>query len=327
MAMRHAGLATRPDQVLITAGAQNGWGLLLRALTAPGDRVLVEHPTYPHALDALRAASCRAVPVGFPDAPTGWDLPGLQAALRQTAPRLAYVVADFHNPTGRCMSDEQRAALVQAARRTRTLLVVDETLVDLDLDLGLDRPAPRPVAAHGPEVVSVGSMSKSYWGGLRIGWVRGPTELIGRLAAVRQTVDMGSPVVEQLAAVEMLARADDILPRRRRELTARRDLLLSLLATHLPSWTTASPPGGLSVWARLPAPLSTAIAATSPQFGLRVAAGPRFGVDSAFENHLRIPFTLPEPDLTSAVQALASTFHAAAGSPARSSPADAAAVA
>jgi len=271
----------------------------------------VDHPSYPHALDAIAAASCRTVPVGFPET-AGWDLPGLQAALRQTAPRLAYIVADFHNPTGRCMSEEQRARLVQAARKSRTLLVIDEALVDL----GLDAPAPRPVTSHGREVVTLGSMSKSYWGGLRIGWVRGPTDLITRLAAVRTTVDLGSPVVEQLAAVELLARPDDVLPQRVQGLAARRDRLLSLLAAQLPGWTAHSPPGGLSLWARLPAPVSTAIAANAARFGLRVAAGPRFGVGGAFEDHLRVPFTLSEPDLDAAVRTLSRTFQAVVALPA-----------
>lgn len=304
------GLPTRPDQVLITAGAQNGLVLLLQALAMPGDRVVVDHPTYPHALDAFRSANCRIVPLGFPDT-AGWDLSGLQAALRQTAPRLAYIVADFHNPTGRCMNDQQRAHLVRAAQKSRTQLVIDETLADL----GLDAPAPAPVAVHGREVVSLGSMSKSYWGGLRVGWVRGPADLIARLAAVRTTVDLGSPVVEQLAAVELLARADDVLPQRVQELTVRRDRLLSLLTAHLPGWAADRPPGGLSLWTRLPAPVSTALAANAARFGLRVAAGPRFGVGGAFEDHLRLPFTLDETDLEAAVHALARTFRAVAALP------------
>jgi len=298
------GLPTRPHEVLVTAGAQHAW-VLLRALTDAGDRVLVDAPSYPHALDAVRAARCRAVPVALP-ATGGWDLPGITAALRQTAPLLAYVIADFHNPTGRLLAAEQRAQLVRAARRARTVLVIDETLVDL----GLDRPAPPPVAVHGREVLTIGSMSKSFWGGLRIGWVRGPAELIARLTAVRTTLDLGSPVVEQLAAAELLARADTVLPARRAQLTGRRDHLLTLLEQHLPDWVAERPAGGLSVWARLPEPLSSAVAAHAPREGVRVAAGPRFGTDGAFEHHLRLPYTLTADDLDKAVQALARTWKA-----------------
>lgn len=299
------GLQTGPQDVLVTAGAQHAWVLLLRALTDAGDRILVDAPTYPHALDAVRAAACRAVPVALP-ATGGWDLPGISAALRQTAPRLAYVITDFHNPTGRLLAEEQRAQLVRAARRSRTALVVDETLVDL----GLDGPAPPPVAVHGHEVLTIGSMSKSFWGGLRVGWVRGPRDLIARLAAARTTLDLGSPVVEQLAATELLARADTVLPARRLELTGRRDHLLMLLAKHLPDWGVERPAGGLSVWARLPEPLSSAVAARAPQEGVRVTAGPRFGTDGAFEQHLRLPYTLTAVDLDEAIQALARTWQA-----------------
>lgn len=306
------GLPTRPHEVLVTAGAQYAWVLLLRTLAGAGDRVLVEAPSYPHALDAVRAASCRAVPVALPAA-GGWDLPGVTAALRQTAPRLAYVIADFHNPTGRLLAEAQRARLVQAARRTRTVLVVDETLVEL----GLDGPPPPPVAVYGSEVVTIGSMSKSFWGGLRIGWVRGPADLIARLAAARTTLDLGSPVVEQLAAAELLARADTVLPGRRTELAGRRDHLLTLLEQHLPDWVAERPAGGLSVWARLPEPLSSAVAAHAPQHGVRIAAGPLFGTDGAFEHQLRLPYTLPADDLDEAIPALADVWEAVRLLPAR----------
>ena len=299
------GLPTGPQEVLVTAGAQHAWVLLLRALTDAGDRVLVDAPTYPHALDAVRAASCRAVPVALP-ASGGWDLPGIVATLRQAAPRLAYVIADFHNPTGRLLPEDQRAQLVQATRRSRTVLVVDETLVDL----GLDGPAPPPVAVHGRDVLTIGSLSKSFWGGLRVGWVRGPRDLIARLAAARTTLDLGSPVVEQLAGAELLARADTVLPTRLLELTSRRDLVLALLKEHLPDWLAERPAGGLSVWVRLPEPLSSAVAARAPQEGVRVTAGPRFGTNGAFEQHLRLPYTLAAADLHQAVLALARTWHA-----------------
>lgn len=307
------GLPTGPHEVLVTAGAQHAWVLLLRALAGAGDRVLVDAPSYPHALDALRAASCRLVPVALP-LPGGWDLPGVTAALRQSAPRLAYVIADFHNPTGRLMPEEQRVRLVQAARRSRTTLVVDETLVEL----GLDGPAPPPVAVHGREVVTIGSMSKSFWGGLRIGWIRGPADLVARLAAVRTTLDLGSPVVEQLAAAELLAQAEVVLPARRAELCLQRDHLLALLAQHLPDWVVERPPGGLSVWARLPEPLSSAVATHAPREGVRVAAGPRFGIDGAFEHYLRLPYTLTPPALEKAIRALARTWQAVQLMPAQS---------
>lgn len=293
------GLATTPDQVLVTSGAQHALSLLLRQFTSPGNRVLVDHPSYPHALDALADAGCRPVPVAFRG--DRWDLEGIRVALRQSAPTLAYLIPDFHNPTGRCMDAEERVAVARAARDARTVLVVDETLVDL----GLDGPPPPPVAVHNLDVIAVGSMSKSFWGGLRVGWIRASAEAVSRLTAARASVDLGSPVLEQLAAAALLRNAEDVLGPRREQLRVQRDALVSLLSEHLPDWRVEVPPGGLSLWVELPEPVSSALAATAPRHGLRLAAGPRFGIGGAFDRFLRIPFTLTEPDLRTAVVSLA----------------------
>lgn len=317
IAARYAarGLPTTPEQVLVTSGAQHALGLLVRLLAAPGDRVLVDHPTYPHALDTLRQAGCRLVPVGLPDA--GWDVDGLRAAVRQTAPRMAYLVPDFHNPTGRLMDDATRAEVTRVARDGRVVLVVDETLVDLALAPPF-APAAAPVAAQagGGQVVTLGSTSKSFWGGLRVGWIRADSVLVTRLAGARPTVDLGTPVVEQLAVTALLADAERVLTPRRETLRARRDALLALLAEHLPAWHAPVPAGGLSLWAELPSPVSTALAAAVERHGVRVAAGPRFGVDGAFERFVRLPFTLPEAELALAVERLAEAYNA----PGRRSP-------
>ncbi len=300
------GVPTSPDQVLITHGAQHALSLLIRLLTVPGDRVLVDSPTYPHAMDAIREAGCRIVPVPLPD--TGWDVDAIEAAVRQTGPRIAYLVPDFHNPTGRCMSDATRSDVVGILRRSRTLLVVDEALVDL----GLDVPTPDPVAAHdsGETLITIGSTSKSFWGGLRVGWVRAPVALLDRLATARTSVDLGSPLVEQLAVEVLLADPDRVLVPRRELLRDRRAHLLALVREHLPEWRVEVPPGGLSVWAQLPDPVSTALAAAAVRAGVRVAAGPRFGVHGAFERNLRLPFTLPEQSLAAAIRRLAEVYAA-----------------
>jgi DNA-binding transcriptional MocR family regulator len=306
-----AGVPTTPDQVLVTSGAQHALTIVLRALTSRHDRVLVEHPSYPNALDAIRAAGCLSVPVAF-TAPTvsradgrataAWDLPGLQAALRQQRPRLAYLVPDFHNPTGHLMPDAGRLQLVRAAAAAGTVLVVDETLRELNLD-GVGT---RPVAAFSSAVVTIGSLSKSHWGGLRTGWIRASQDLIQRFAAARTSLDLGGPVMEQLAAAHLVGAMDEPLPARLAELRENRGALLELLAGYLPEWETLYPSGGLSAWCRLPAPVSTALTVMAPDFGIRLAAGPRFGIGGAFERYLRVPFTLPPEKLETAVRALRS---------------------
>jgi len=218
---------------------------------------------------------------------------------------MAYLVPDFHNPTGRIMSDLQRRRLVRAAEASGTVLVVDETLRGLNLD-GV-RTA--PMSAFGPAVVSIGSLSKSHWAGLRTGWIRADEALISRFVATRTVMDLGGPVVEQLAAARLVQSFAEPLDARLEELRHNRESLLGLLAEHLPAWEVERPRGGLTVWCRLPSPCSTALTILAPDFGLRLAAGPRFGVGGAFEHFLRVPYTLPPEQLEFAVLALRGAQH------------------
>ncbi|WP_432245570.1 PLP-dependent aminotransferase family protein [Arthrobacter sp. G.S.26] len=301
-----AGVPTTADQILITSGAQHALNIILRAEAGPRHgrpaKVLVEHPSYPNALDAIAGSGARALPVavGGPGQPH-WDLDAVEATLQQHRPAVAYLVPDFHNPTGKLMPDPQRRRLVRAAAAAGTVLVIDETLRDLNLN-GLDS---QHVAAFG-SCVSVGSLSKSHWAGLRTGWIRAGREQIRRYAAQRTTLDLGGPLTEQLAAAHLMAHFEEPLPARLAALRDQRGTLQELLAEHLPTWQAAAPDGGLTLWCRLPAPISTALTVIAPGFGVRLAAGPRFGVGGAFEHYVRIPYTLDPGSLETAVRALRS---------------------
>lgn len=294
------GAPTVAEQILVTQGAQHGLVLSLGLLARPGDQILVEQPTYPKALDAIANASCRAVPVQLP--PNGWDLDQIEATLRQTGTRIAYLIPDFHNPTGRCMDEFSRARLARMMAERDCHLIVDETMVDL----WLDNQPPPPVARFDKDgkTITLGSMGKSYWGGMRIGWVRANRDLIGAMTLQRSAHDMGSPVLEQLAAATLLRDADLGLAERRDQVMRQRDHLLALLAKHLPDWTIERPPGGLSVWAEIPNPVATGLASAAREQGLRIAPGNRFGVDGALDRFLRLPFSLPEDGLNDAIDRL-----------------------
>src|SRR4051812_10786967 len=164
------GLPTSADEVLVTAGAQHALHLVLALVAGPGDRVLVDAPGYPRTLSAIRAARARPVPVALET--SGWDPDAWGAAARVAAPRLAVTVPDFHNPTGLVMPAAAREALALTCARAGAILVTDETCAELRLD----GPAlPPPLAAFDPggAVITIGTMSKAAWGGLRIGWIRG----------------------------------------------------------------------------------------------------------------------------------------------------------
>lgn len=294
------GLPTSPDQVVITAGALAGLGLVARALLSAGDRVVVDTPTYPSALEVVRRAGGRLSAAALTD--EGWDAELLESAYRQTLPRLGYVVADFANPTGHLLDAAGRAALVGTAARAGSTLVVDETLVDLALD---GEPLPPPVAAFDEDdgVVSIGSLSKTYWGGLRTGWVRAPRSLVTRFADTRGALDLAPPVLEQLVAEELLA-DDGAVELRRTQLRERRDVLAEALAEHCPAWSWRLPGGGLVLWVRLDEPVATALAAAAGRHGVRLVPGGRFCADGTGERHVRVPYALSPPLLREAARRL-----------------------
>ncbi|MFJ4171070.1 PLP-dependent aminotransferase family protein [Paenarthrobacter sp. NPDC089714] len=296
------GVPTTAQQILVTSGAQHALNIVLKTLAGKQDKVLVEHPSYPNALDAIRATGCRPLPVAMPaaGAAAGWDIDAMVAAMNQQRPAMAYLVPDFHNPTGRIMSDLQRRRLARAAALAGTVLVVDETLRGLNLD-GVSA---APMASFSSTVVSIGSLSKSHWAGLRIGWIRAEQSVINRLVTTRTTMDLGGPIVEQLAAARLVGAYSEPMDARLAELRQNRSALMELLAEHLPEWEVERPRGGLTVWCRLPNPSSTALTVLAPDFGVRLAAGPRFGVGGAFEQYMRVPYTLPPASLEVAVRAL-----------------------
>ena len=227
------GVATSPEQILVTSGALHAFDLLLRALTGPGDRVLTELPSYPGALDAIRTNGARVVPVALAQS-GGWDVAAMQAALRQASPRLAYLIPDYHNPTGGYIDEQQRRDVLTVARSTGTTVIVDESFVHLGLAPADDTDdaigSPRATAALDPSVVTIGSLSKPVWGGLRIGWVRASADLVRRLSVQRAASDMSGSALDQLVGVSLFERLDEIVALRRAQLAPQRDALLAALA-------------------------------------------------------------------------------------------------
>jgi DNA-binding transcriptional MocR family regulator len=296
------GLQTSPDQVMVTSGALAGLAVTARALLSPGDRVLLESPTYPNAIDTLRRSGARGV--ALPIDPHGWDLEAADAALRQTAPRAAYLIPDFHNPTGALMTEAERATLGDALGRTHTIGIVDETLVDLAHDAATGMP--RPLAAHHQRTVTIGGASKSFWGGLRVGWIRAPRELMPALVSARLTLDLGAPVLEQLVLADLMERREEVLAERRADLVATRDVLVAAVRELLPQFHFRVPDGGLCLWLELPEALSTPLCAAADARGLVLAPGAQFAVEGGLERYLRLPFTSHPPEVvTQAVDRLA----------------------
>ncbi|WBQ06862.1 MocR-like transcription factor YczR [Kribbella sp. CA-293567] len=308
---RARGLPTTADQIIVTAGALAATSIAVRAMTQIGDRVLTESPTHPNSVDAIRRSGCRVV--AAPMSPYGWDLPLLEATIRQSSPRAAWLVADFQNPTGRLMPAADRQRLAIALARARTTAIIDETLFELALD---GQEMPPPFAVFDPQgVITVGSVSKSFWGGLRIGWLRAPEALVSRILDARASLDLGAPVLEQLVVLRLLQARSSILPERRAALAFRRDALIAALRTALPSWRFEVPGGGLSMWCELPEPVGSSLVGVAQRNGVLVVAGSRFSPDGGLESFLRLPYTLEPDTLRDAVDRLAASYESLTAGP------------
>ncbi len=300
------GLATGPESILVTSGAQHGLDLVLRTSISAGDRVLTELPTYPGALDAITARGGRLVAAPFgPD--SSWDLPAIANTVRHSAPRMAYLIPDFHNPTGLLASDDDRAALAHVTRQAGVTVVVDESFIDLDLR-DSSEPTPTPFASWNRAAISIGSLSKALWGGLRIGWIRAEPELIHQLAATRARTDMAGPIIDQLVADQVLPGLAASTALRREQLRRQRDTLLAALDAELPRWRYTMPLGGLSTWVALDRPAATALSHRLEQRGILLNPGSRFGVGATFERFVRLPFALPEAQLGQVVGEIAAAW-------------------
>ena len=293
------GLPTSPDQVMVTIGAQHAISLIARTIVARGDRALVENPTYPHALEALKVAGARVAPVSV-TAEDGWDEVALEQAIQRTSPSIGYLMPDNHNPTGATMPVELRERVLALAAQHGTTIVADETMAELGLD---GQESPLPFAAHGSAIL-IGSVGKTVWGGVRVGWIRADRTVIQRLIRARASGDLGTPILEQLLVLDLLRDIDSILEGRRAYLREGRDRLDRLLRDRLPEWHVPHVRGGLTTWVNLGHPVSSQLAIAARNEGLIIAAGPRFGIDGAFERFLRIPFSYTADETERAVDAL-----------------------
>ncbi|MFJ2893041.1 PLP-dependent aminotransferase family protein [Streptomyces sp. NPDC087305] len=246
------GLATGADDLLVTTGSQQALSLLATALLEPGDVVLVEQPCYLAALQVFAFAGARIVAV--PGDAAGVDPEALDELVVRERPKLFYTVPTFQNPTGRTLPADRRAAVAEVAARRGLWLVEDDPYGELRFE-GERLPWIAAQAGAADRTVLLGSFSKVMAPGLRLGWLRAPTDLLRACVVAKQAADLHTPTVNQLAAARYLA--DNDLDAHVARVAAvyrdRRDAMLAGLPNSLPegsSWER--PEGGMFLWARLP---------------------------------------------------------------------------
>lgn len=295
-----AGLATTPAQIVVTSGAQQAIVVTLAAL-APQGRVCVEDPAYPGVLDAIRLTGATALPV--PVDRHGVRPDALAAAVTRNKPHVAYVATSCQHPTGAVATPARRRRIADIAAE-RAMPIIDDTTL---ADLVIEGEQPPPLAAYRPEapIITIGSLAKLYWGGLRVGWIRAPEHLVPRLGATRAALDIGTSPLLQILALRLLARMADVREYRHRQLHSARETAGQLLAEHLPQWTSARPAGGLVLWVRLPGGHAAAFAHVARAFGTPVAPGWLLSAGNGHADRLRLRYVQPPQALTLGIPRLA----------------------
>ena len=246
------GLPTGADDLLITSGSQQALTLIATLMLDPGDRVLVEEPSYLAALQCFKLARAVCVPVPCDD--DGLDPDALPGLIAEHRPKLLYTTPTFHNPTGRTLPLERRLAVASVMADAGVFVVEDDPYGELRY-AGAPVPAIASLAEASDRVLAISTLSKIAAPGLRLGWVRAPHELLRPLTIAKQAADLHSSTVAQVAAALWLEQCDldAHIGRLRTEYGRRRDALLDGLAGALPPGSRHNRPGGgMFVWARLP---------------------------------------------------------------------------
>lgn len=299
---------TRPEEVLVVSGAQQGLDLVTRCLVDPGDTVVMDRPGYLGAVQTFLSAGANVV---------GWDFeradPGeLEDLLLRYRPKLIYTNPTFQNPTGRTLALPERKEVLRVARRHRVAVVEDEPYRDLPFP---GTPAPPPTLREldeGGLVIHLGTFSKTLAAGLRLGWVLAPEAVIEQLALVKARSDIFGNSISQLVVAEVLVSGlfDAHVESLREEHERRYRVLIRSLERRLPpgvlSWRTVE--GGMYLWCRLLAPRleSSRLQREAAETGVSFVTGRPFYADGGGESHLRLCYTrLPPADIERGIELLA----------------------
>jgi DNA-binding transcriptional MocR family regulator len=290
------GLPTRDEQLLVTTGATQALALIAQLWLRRGDTVLVESPSWPGCLDLFRARRARLV--GVPLDGEGVRPDALDRACAAHHPRLVYLMPTVHNPTGTLMSPARRRQVAGITARHGVPLVEDSAY-----------PGPAPIAAYAThEVLSIGSLSKPVWAGLRTGWARGPAATVASLTRLKALADLGSPLLDQAIAARLLPSLPAIAAAREQLHRQRLDQLAALLTERLPDWRWHRPDGGPALWIALPIADAQVFAQVALRHGVEVVPGAATDPDGGHDHCIRVPFTLPAAVIGTLVARLAAAW-------------------
>jgi len=301
--MSTQGVATSASQVLITTGSQQGLDLVGKVLIDAGSTLAVESPTYLGALQAFAPYEPEVITVPCDD-----DGPLPESLGVAKGARFLYVIPNFQNPSGRCMSEARRAALIDAAKEIGLPIVEDNPYGDLWYDAA----PPPPLAARWREgTVYLGSFSKVLAPGLRLGYVIAPEAMMPKLLQAKQAADLHTPGFNQRVVHEVIRDGflSEHVPTIRARYKTQRDAMRAALEAHMPPgcrWNV--PVGGMFFWVELPEGIdATALLPKAVDLGMAYVPGAAFFAGEPKANTLRLSFVTAPPDVIERGVALLAT--------------------
>jgi len=308
--MQQQGMSVTEEEIVVTNGSQQGIDLVARALLDPGDRVIMENPTYTGAAQVFQSYGAEVT--GVPVDEQGMRPERLESALGSGSAKLVYLIPNFQNPTSGTMELARRQRLLEIAARRNLAIVEDDFGGDLRYE-GRQVPSLKALDRTG-SVVYVNSFAKKLLPGLRIGWMAAPAELSDRLIALKQITDWSTSLLLQ-GALHHFCESGQLERHFKRVLPAyreRRNAMLGAMKRYFPpgvAWTR--PEGGFVVWVTLPAGIDAdEVAIEARGKGVLVSRGDLFYVDGGTHGNLRLVFAQAEPaDIRKGIRTLGSILN------------------
>ncbi|MHB9002868.1 MAG: aminotransferase-like domain-containing protein [Coriobacteriia bacterium] len=294
--MAENGVRIQHDDAIVTAGAQQGLDLIGKTFIDPGDVIICEGPTYVGALQAFSAYQPDIHCVPLDEHGMRMDL--LEEELRTLGPQGAkfiYTIPNFHNPGGVTMSAERRRRLLELSREYDIPVIEDDPYGRLRFEGG----HLKPLRALDDDVIYLGTFSKIFAPGLRLGWMIAPRPILAKVLLVKQAADLCGSAFAQVTAERYFAgtRWRKVLQALTRTYAERRDVMLASLEEHFPpeaTWTR--PEGGFFIWVQLPEFVDTkTMLAEAVDRGVTYVPGDGFYPDGSGRNCMRLAFCYADP--------------------------------
>lgn len=298
------------DNILITSGSQQGLDFMAKAFINPGDVILCESPTYLGAINAFRAYEPRFIEVETDD--DGMILEDLEEKLRENDNvKFIYVIPDFQNPSGRTMSIERRKGLVDIANKYNVAVVEDNPYGELRFE-GEIYPAIKHYDTEG-RVIFLGTFSKIFSPGLRVGWIAADKEVLHKFVLIKQGADLQSSTLDQIAVYKFLEDYDieAHIEKIKKVYKRRKDLMLNTIREEFPEGIKVTDPdGGLFTWLVLPSHINAReLSIKALEKNVAYVPGGSFFPNGGNENTLRVNYSnMEEERIVEGVRRLAQVF-------------------